>query len=691
MLQVLNEKGEIASDPPTLAVARMLEILRYMIRARTLDRKLAKMTLQGRIASYHKIEGQEAHVAAALAMTTHDWLYPAYREMGMWLVRGLPMESVVRRIRGAKEGRWDADALRISLLCATIGTQLPHAVGHAYAARLLGRKDEAVLTVLGDGATSTPDFHAALNFAGVWRAPVVFLCQNNQWAEETPVHKQTASRTIAEKAHAYGFPGLRVDGQDALAVYKATEEALERARSGGGPTLIEMLTYRYSPHSVSAHDPRPEQEKRYWYERDPVTRLASYLTARGSLNATQLEQIEAAAAAEVEDAVERVEQAIAAEGEPTPEFMIHNVYERVPSVLSDQLDEWQRYSGLAATKLDGTRCWMPAEDPERPSGETRRWSMREALNAALHQGMDARPSTVVLGEDVALVGGQFRVTKGLLERHGEGRVIDTPLCELGIIGTAVGMAAAGARPVTEIMYAGFINTALDQIFGHVARWRFRYQGRRSMPMVIRIGYGCGVGGAEFHIDAPEALLLQTPGLVIVMPSTPYEAKGLMAAALQSEDPVIFLESLLMYESLKEDVPVEHYTLPIGKARVRREGTDVTLVTYGNLVNTALQAVEQQGASVEVIDLRTLKPWDEATVIRSVEKTGRLVVAHESPRSAGVGADIVSVAARKCLYSLKSAPVIISGLDAPRPTRKLERLANITKRQLLGAIEQALTG
>jgi pyruvate dehydrogenase E1 component beta subunit len=313
------------------------------------------------------------------------------------------------------------------------------------------------------------------------------------------------------------------------------------------------------------------------------------------------------------------------------------------------------------------------------------------VHAALRQRMDEHPQTIVLGEDVGLVGGQFRVTNGFLQRYGEGRVIDTPLCELGIIGTAVGMAAAGAEPVAEIMYAGFSNAALDQLIGHVSRWRYRYRGLSSMPMVIRMAHGSGVGAAEFHVDSPENYFVQTPGLIVVVPSTPIEAKGLMAQALACPDPVVFIEPILLYERPREAVPTAHYTVPLGKAGIRRPGEDVTLVTYGANVAHALRAAEGASVSVEVIDLRTLKPWDEQTVVESVDKTGRLVVAHDPPISAGIGSDIVAVVASKCLYSLKAPPRIVGGLDAPRPTRSLEDVAVIKAHHLTAAIQAVARG
>lgn len=692
MLQILNEQAELVGElPRELNADKLLEMYKAMVLTRTLDRKLAAMNLQGRIASYYKCEGQEAHVGAAMGMGDNDWIYPAYREMGMWLVQGMPLETLVRLWMGTADYQWDADKMRIAMTCATIGTQIPHGAGHAYAAKQQGT-DQVVVTVLGDGATSTPDFHAGLNFAGVWKAPAVFFVQNNQWAEETPIAQQTASETIAQKAAAYGMHGIRVDGNDPIASYVATKEAVARARAGDGPTLVESLTYRYSGHMVSAIDPRPAEELEYWKARDPLPRFETFLKAQGILSDELDEQIAAEANTQVEAAVAKVDHEEATEGLPGTEYQVRNVYEKIPQQLLDQANEWARLSGKPLLEVGEEEIWRIGNEVI-PSGATEKWCIKDALNAAIDHAMAKRDNTVILGEDVALVGGQFRVTEGMLEKYGKDRVIDTPLCEIGIIGSAVGMASAGMRPITEIMFAGFTYTALDNIIGHVGRWRYRYNGRKNMPMVIRMGHGSGVGGHEFHIDSPEAYFTHSAGLTVVYPSTPLEAKGLMAAALESEDPVIFFEPMLMYNAPREAVPTEHYTIPLGKAKIKQAGSDVTLVAYGNMMPAAMQAAQklskERGASVEVIDLRTLKPWDQETVLASVEKTGRLVVVSEALRSAGVAADIAAVVSEKAAYSLEAPVAQVTGLDAPRPIRKLEQLAQIKAQQITTALQDVL--
>lgn len=298
-------------------------------------------------------------------------------------------------------------------------------------------------------------------------------------------------------------------------------------------------------------------------------------------------------------------------------------------------------------------------------------NMVQAINLALRQEMEKDSSVVVLGEDVGRNGGVFRVTEGLLERFGESRVIDTPLAETGIVGAAIGMAAYGLRPVAEIQFDGFAHACLDQLINHAARLRTRSRGRFSCPLVVRLPYSGGIHAPEHHSESPETYYVHTPGLKVVVPSTPYDAKGLLVAAIRDPDPVIFMEPKKIYRSVKEDVPEEEYTVELGKASVVAEGNEVTLISYGAMMRPSLEAAGQSQTSIEVIDLRTLSPMDTETVVASVEKTGRAVIVHEAPRTCGVGAEVAAALADRAILSLKAAVVRVTGFDVPMPLYKLE--------------------
>jgi|FLYL01.1.fsa_nt_gi 2-oxoisovalerate dehydrogenase E1 component len=690
-LQILAPDGSLVAEDPGIAGDQLREMYRLMVLARDFDRRMLALQRQGRIGTYAMLEGQEAvQIGSALALGPQDFVFPSYREHGVQLARGLPVHVVMAYWRGLPNRDWDVLRYRCGIVTVPIATQLPHAVGYAYAARMRG-EDTVTAVYFGDGATSEVDFHSGMNFAGVWKTPTVFICANNRYAISVPYEKQTASPTIAQKAAAYGFEGIRVDGMDPLAVYVATRAAVERARQGGGPTLIEAITYRYGPHAT-ADDPhryRSPEEEQEWRQRDPIDRLRAFLQARGEWDDTIGEQVRQEVAKLVDEAITDIES------RPLPERddVVRHAFSRVPRFVVDQLHAFQRAAGEPETEFAVGEVWEPGAD-SLPEGPTERWTMAEAINAALHQAMERDPLTVVLGEDVGVSGGVFRITEGLYEKFGEERVIDTPLNESGIVGSAVGMAIGGARPVAEIQFDGFVYPAFDQIVSHLGRFRYRTRGNVSVPVVVRFPNGAGIGAHEHHCDSPEAYFVHAPGLVVVCPSSPIDAKGLLAAALEGDDPVIFLEPKVLYRAGREDVPVEHYTLPIGRARVRREGDDVTVVTYGGMVPVCLKAateLEGEGVECEVIDLRTLFPWDRDTVLESVRRTGRLVCVQEPQGSAGVMAEVAAVVAEHAAYDLAAPIARVTGMDVPWPQFAIERHALVTPERVAAAVRQVMEG
>jgi 2-oxoisovalerate dehydrogenase E1 component len=685
-LRILDAHGELVGDDPGLDSELYQKMYRNMVLSRELDRRMLALQRQGRIGTYAMLEGEEAvQIGSALAMEPNDFVFPSYREHGVQVTRGLPMEVLLAYWKGLPNAGWDMEKYRTGIVTVPIASQLPHAVGYSYITKLRG--EPTVTSVyFGDGATSEADFHAGMNFAGVWKTPTVFICANNLYAISVPYEKQTASETIAQKAEAYGFAGLRVDGMDPIAVYLATKVAVQRARDGRGPTLIEAMTYRYGPHAT-ADDPalyRSKDEEAEWKKKDAIERLRRFLENRGEWDERTGEKV----AMEVTDSVDAAITAIEAQPLPERDDAVRHGFTRIPPHVAEQLNALERSHGEDETVFSDDELWLPGED-RIPDGPTESWTMAEAINNTLHQAMHDDDDVLVLGEDVGVAGGVFRITEGLHDEFGEDRVIDTPLNESGIVGTAVGMALAGARPVAEIQFEGFVYPAFDQIVSHLGRFRFRTRGTSSVPVVVRFPNGAGIGAHEHHCDSPEAYFVHAPGLVVICPSTPTDAKGLLNAALEGDDPVIFLEPKVLYRAGREDVPTERYTLPIGKARVRREGDDLTLVTYGGMVPVALEAAERSGASVDVIDLRTLFPWDRETVLASVRKTGRLLLVQEPQGSAGVAAEVAAVVAEKAMYDLDGPIVRVTGFDIPWPQFAIEKHALIDADRVLAGIEEAL--
>ena len=689
VLRFLDGDGNLLDSNHNIDDDRLVELYRQMLRTRAFDEAAMRLQRIGRIPAYYPCAGQETHVAVASALEERDWIFSQYREQGVRLTRGVPVVNELALWRGMPHAFWDPSEYRITPMNVTIGTHLPHATGYAYGAKLLG-KDEISLALFGDGATSEVDFHAALNFAGVWKTPTIFFCQNNRYAQSTPIEQQTASETLAQKAAAYGIEGVRVDGMDIIAVHTALDAAVEKARSGGGPTMIESLCYRYTPHSTYDGTPvyRTREEEAEWKEKDPLVRTRAHLLGRGLIDEDFDEEVMSEMRADVEAAIDELE----AMSLPPRDTSFRAVYEKMPPRLIEQLHEEQAAAGEELSIITDEERFSSGDEIE-PDGERKSLTLVESLNLALDHAMTERDQTVIMGEDVGREGGVFRVTADMYEKYGADRMLDTPLCELGIIGTAIGMSMAGVRPVCEMEFAGFAFTAFDQMISHVARYPWRTVGKSRFPMVIRMPGGGGHEGYEGHSDSTEALFAHAPGcLQVVYPSNAKDAKGLLATALESEDPVIFFEPIVKYFTRYDDVPVEHYTIPLGKARVAREGTDVTIVTYGNTVSISEEAaaqLDEQGVSVEVIDLRTIKPWDEQCVLDSIEKTGRLVVVHEAAKSGGFGAEIIATVMEKGGYLLETPPVRVAHADMPWAVAKLEPYSMIQPERIADAVRTVM--
>ena len=686
MLRILDEQGKLVGPDPGIGDERLLDLYRAMLTAREFDERVLHLQRTGRVPAYYQSSGQEASAAAAFTLQPSDWIVTAYREQPIRLARGIPVDQELACFFNAVDATWDPVEYRVTPLNATIGSHLPHAAGLAYGSRLQGH-DDVAMVVFGDGATSEGDFHAGMNFAGVWQAPAVFFCQNNQYAQSTPFAKQTAAPTVAEKAAAYGFEGVRVDGMDVLAVYQALQAAVAKARSGGGPTLVEAVMYRYSAHSTYDGTPvyRTREEEAEWLKKDPLIRMKAYLESKGLLEDSFETEVRSAIAQQVADGIEALERT----GLPSRDVLFRHVYADVPAHLEEQLHDAQRVAGEPQTTITNAHETAATRNTD---GATEKMTLVDALRSAIDHRLEHDPLTVVLGEDVGVEGGVFRVTSGLYEKFGAERIIDTPLSEQGIVGSAVGMAIAGLRPVAELEFAGLGYTAFDQIVFHAARYRWRTRGKIGMPMVIRMPGGGGHEGYEGHSDNPEDYFVHAPGLQVVYPSNPADAKGLMAAALESDDPVVFFEPVMLYFVKDEGVPVEHFTIPLGKARIARPGSDVTVVAYGNAVNIALRAasaLESDGISAEIVDLRSLKPWDREAVLRSVAKTGRLVVAHEAPVIGGFGAEIVSTVAEQAGYLLETPPIRVGHPDMVWGQAKLEAFSKLPPEAIADAARRVM--
>jgi len=664
LYQRLSPDGTLRGKDPNLTPETLKRFYEQLVFGRLFDEKASNLSTLREIGTYAPGKGQEGcQVGAANALETGDWYVPMYRDSAGMMAFGMPPKNLLLYWGGDERGMHIPAELNMLPIAVPVSTQLPHAVGLAMAKRLQGAKSVAYV-VTGDGGTSKADFHESLNFAGVNGLPVVFGVENNQWAISVRRSNQTASKTIAQKAVAYGFEGILVDGNDVIASYEVTKHAVEKARRGGGPTLIEYTTYRLGPHTTAelvSNKLKAPDEVAEWEKRSPITRFEKYLRSRELLNDKSKESVAAAAQKRMDEAV----AAYRATPAPDPATMFEYTYASPTAALVEERME-----------AFGGRPVHPAEMSEpAPAGGKTGVNVRNAVNMALREGMARDKRVIVFGEDVGKNGGVFQVTRGLQDEFGPDRVFDTPLAELSIGGLYVGLSLGGMIPVAEFQFDSFSVPAFDQIFGHAARMRNRTRGRYAPRGVIRFPYGAGIRAPELHSESPEAYFSHTPGLKVVIPSNAYDAKGLLSSALLEPDPIIFMEPKKIYDSPKMQVPDEEYLIPIGKARIAREGTDITIVSYGAMMVPTLQAAEalqsERSISAEVIDLRTISPIDFPAVLASVSKTGRLVVVHEAPKNVGVGAEIAATVADKALDSLKGPIKRVTGFDTEVPLARLE--------------------
>jgi 2-oxoisovalerate dehydrogenase E1 component len=638
--------------------AEVLEgIYTTMCRIRRFDQMTHQLFDEGHVkGTAHSYVGQEAIAAAVGAnLREDDFMASNHRGHGHCIAKGADISLMMAELMGRESGYCGglggsmhiAD-MNLNILGANgiVGAAMPLSTGAGLAAKLKGN-GQVVVAFFGDGGSNQGVFHESMNLASVWKLPVLFVCENNQYALSTSYRQTTSIDQVARRAQGYDVPGITIDGNNAVEVYLTVREAVERARAGDGPTLVEAMTYRWGQHSMRANlrDPRPEKECNDWIKRrDPMKRIEKTIRSEKAVTPKRMKEIAVSVESELEAAI-----AFGKGGEePTVEDMLAAVYS--PHAHYDE---------------PGTE------------GVTRELAFIEALNEAMHQEMARDETVFLMGEDVGTTGGIFQVSKGLFDEFGEARVRDTPISEATFVGCGVGAAIAGMRPIVELQIFDFVALTMDMLVNQAAKLRFMLGGKAKVPLVVRGPQGGGIRLAAQHSQSLEAWFTHVPGLVVVGPSTPYDAKGLLTAAIRDDNPVIFLETKLLYvEGGNGPVPEESYAIPIGKADVKREGTDVTVIATMAMVPRALSAartLEREGISVEVVDPRTLKPLDEETILNSVKKTNRVLIVHEAWTTGGFGAEVAAVIAEKGFDWLDAPVKRLGAMDTPMPYNdELER-------------------
>jgi len=632
----------------------LIQSLKSMYVARQIDEKAMRLLKQGKVFFHIGVSGHEAiQVASAMNLRPgYDWAYPYYRDWAFVYQLGVSLEELFYSVFGradcpATGGRqmpahFGKKELRIITQSSPTGTQYLQAVGTAMGCVRDGT-DEVVYVSGGDGSTSEGEFHEALNWASKDKLPVIFVIQNNRYAISVPIYEQTAGASVAKIGE--GFFGLgvyEIDGTDFFQSYQTVKKAVERARAGQGPTMIVANVVRLIPHSSSDDHRKYRSPEELERERlnDPILKMENLLVKEGILTNEEIQRIYDELNVEIERAIEHAERKPYA----SPETVMLHVY--AP-------EETRKLKYEASV----------------PSGKP--IVMVDAINHALHEEMELNPKMVVYGEDIAdPKGGVFTATKGLTTRFGKSRAFNSPLAEASIVGTAIGLAVKGYKPVVEIQFGDYIWPAMMQIRDELAPFRYRSNGNWSAPVVIRVPVGGYIHGGHYHSQNIEGFFAHLPGIFIAYPSNAADAKGLLKTACRIEDPVLFLEHKALYRSPQamSPEPDKDYLLPFGKAQIKKPGKDATIVTWGLMVYKSLEAVkiieQRYGVEIEVIDIRTINPLDKETILESVKKTSRVLIVHEDTLTAGFGAEISAMISEEAFEYLDAPIKRVAGIDVP---------------------------
>jgi 2-oxoisovalerate dehydrogenase E1 component len=645
----------------------LLTIYRQLLLPRLIEEKMLVLLRQGKISKWFSGIGQEAiATGVAHALEQDEWIMPLHRNLGVFTTRNMPLHKLFMQWQGNYEGyskgreRSFHFGNRDHYICGMIshlGPQLAVAGGAALAGQLK-QENKVAVAFTGDGGTSEGDFHEALNVASVWNLPVIFVIENNGYGLSTPVAEQYKCNNLVDKAAGYGMEGVQIDGNNILTVIDTIRGVREYCIREQRPYLIECMTFRMRGHEeASGTRYVPQHLFTEWEAKDPVNNYEQFLVEQQVITTEQVAAVRSEISAHIEQ-----ELAIA-----------YSAKEITPH-----------------TALEVQDVYAPAVPAIRPATNTSaELRFIDAIKQGLLQAMQQHNNLVLMGQDIAAYGGAFKITEGLLEQFGKGRVRNTPLCESAILGIALGLNLEGYKAMVEMQFADFVSAGFTQIVNNLAKLHYRWG--QPANVVIRMPTGAGVGAGPFHSQSNEAWFTHVPGLKVVYPATPYDAKGLLIAAFNDPNPVLFFEHKALYRSVKGAVPEAYYSIEIGKANIVQEGTDISIITYGSGVHWALEyAATQPRLSIEILDLRSLQPLDYVAIRSTVEKTGKVLVLHEDTLTGGIGGEISAWIGEHCFEWLDAPVMRCASLDTPVPFNTVLEQNFLAKSRLAETVDRLIS-
>ena len=660
-------------DRKNYSDAQLIDWYRQLLWPRMIEDKMLVLLRQGKISKWFSGIGQEAiAVGATLALESDEWIMPLHRNLGVFTTRNMPLHKLFLQWQGTQLGyskarersfHFGSREHHICGMISHLGPQLALADGAALAAKL-SSKQKVALTFTGDGGTSEGDFHEALNVAAVWDLPVIFLIENNGYGLSTPVNEQYRCESLVDKAKGYGMEGIRIDGNNLLTVYDTIKGVRDYCLRYQKPYLVECMTFRMRGHEeASGTKYVPYELFKKWEQKDPINNYERFLIEQRVLTELQVADIR-------NEFKSTIESELAIGLAPAP------VKAHVPDELEDV---YAKRSSPPALLLSS---------PNDDAGTARDLRLIDAISEALRQQLERDPNLVLMGQDIAEYGGAFKITEGLVQQFGRGRVRNTPLCESAIIGTALGLALEGYSSMVEMQFADFVSVGFNQIVNNLAKIHYRWG--QSANVVVRMPTGAGVGAGPFHSQSNEAWFTHVPGLKVVYPSCPADAKGLLIASLNDPNPVLFFEHKALYRSVTGTVPEAYYEMEIGKAHRVLRGTDVSIITYGAGVHWATEyAMQYPNVSVDLLDLRSLVPLDYDAIAASVKRTGRVLILHEDTLTGGFGGEIAAWIAEHCFSDLDAPVMRCASLDTPVPFSTVLEQQFLAKARLRETLDKLL--